>query len=116
MPVSGIDEKVESAQRIPTSASVAWYASGDQRIREVAMNNRASKALLVKAAAVAALLCALTGGAAEAAPPVNETTPAKTAAQSQVNSWVPIAAYATYWECANAASAYPGFATCTYVG
>jgi hypothetical protein len=39
-----------------------------------------------------------------------------TAARVSPMDYTPVAAYATYSECAAAAAAFPGFATCTYEG
>jgi hypothetical protein len=77
---------------------------------------------IVRFAVVGAVTAGLLAGMAGAAQ-ANTTESTKvgaadrnTAARVSQSGWTPVAAYATYDECAGAAAAYPGYATCTYEG
>lgn len=80
------------------------------------MSVRSTTIMLTKLAGATVLLCTIAGGAASATPAVQQNTVTENVDSSQISGWTPIAAYATYWECASAASSFPGYAYCSHYG
>jgi hypothetical protein len=85
---------------------------------------------LLTTAALSIGVAGMTAGAAHADAGIGSPVSARTGTESsahqvafatfptavQTSDWTPIAAYQTYWECNTAASWYPGYAYCSYVG